>query len=295
MPCLQARFFCWTLFGYDEAELDSLRTRLQDTQVRYAVFGHEVTKEGKPHLQGYIAFKNKKSFTAAKKILSDKAHLEVCKGNEKQNYEYCSKDGNFEEFGSKQSTQGKRSDLEAFADAVKEGERDLKKLREGFKDVCAKYPRFVNEYIRDHIPDPPIDAHPLRQWQEELNAMLKRPADNRTIIFVIDKKGNRGKSWFAKYYCSLHDDAMILRPTKHADMAYALPPVLRVLFLDCTRKQVEYMPYTFMEELKDGYVFSNKYESCVKKYGPMHVVVMMNEDPDERALSIDRYYKILLE
>lgn len=80
-----------------------------------------------------------------------------------------------------------------------------------------------------------------------------------------------------------------MRPGKHADMTYMLPPTLRVLFLDCTRKQVEYMPYTFLEELKDGYVSCTKYESCVKKYPKLHVVVLMNQDPDVTALSEDRY------
>lgn len=295
MPCVKARFYSFTLFNYDKTKLDALRSRLQEEDVRYAIFGHEETKEGKPHLQGYIAFRKQKALSTAKKVVGNDAHLEICKGNQQQNIDYCSKDGNIEEFGEKETNQGKRSELEAFADAVKGGERSLKKLREDFKQVCAKYPRFVNDYIRDQIPDPPIQLHQLRDWQFDLNNRLKEEANSRHVIFVIDFKGNKGKSWFAKYYCSQHDDAMILRPTKHADMAYALPPTLRVLFLDCTRKQVEYMPYTFMEECKDGYVFSNKYESCVKKYAPMHVVVMMNQEPDMSALSEDRYVMMNLD
>uniref|UniRef100_UPI00404810C6 hypothetical protein n=1 Tax=Yoonia sp. TaxID=2212373 RepID=UPI00404810C6 len=61
------------------------------------------------------------------------------------------------------------------------------------------------------------------------------------------------------------------------------------LFLDCTRKQVEYMPYTFLEELKDGLVMCSKYESCIKKYAAVHVVCLMNQMPDSTALSADRY------
>ena len=289
MPSKQARFYCWTLNNYDEAELVSLRTNLQKEEVRYAVFGKETGKEGTPHLQGFTAFKKQVSLKRAKEVVGERAHAEVCKGSEDQNYDYCTKDGVFEEFGKRKKTPGKRTDLEAFADAVKAGERNIKRLREDFKEVVAKYPRYVNEYIRDQIEDPPVPSHPLRNWQADLNDLLKKPANDRDVVFVVDKVGNQGKSWFAKYYCSLHEDALILRPTKHADMAYALPPVLRVLFLDCTRKQVEYMPYTFMEECKDGYVFSNKYESCVKKYPSMHVVVLMNQMPDMDALSADRY------
>lgn len=285
----KARFYCWTINNYVETELDALRTSLQEDSVRYAVFGKEVGEGGTPHLQGFTAFVKQKSLKACKEVVGERAHVEVCKGSEEDNYQYCTKGGEFEEFGTRKKQKGKRTDLEAFKTAVLEGERNLKRLRLEHSEVCAKYPRYVNEFIRDQIEDPPIVTHPLRDWQADLNEYLKRPANDREVVFVVDSEGNQGKSWFAKYYCSLHEDAMILRPTKHADMSYALPPVLRVLFLDCTRKQVEYMPYTFMEECKDGYVFSNKYESCVKKYPAMHVVVLMNQHPDMEALSADRY------
>jgi len=289
MPGLKARFWCFTLNNYDEAELDSLRKGVQTEHVRYAVFGKETGKEGTPHLQGYVAFKKQTNLKRVKEVVGVRAHAEVCKGSEEDNYNYCTKDGLFEEFGDRKRKAGKRSDIRELQAAVLAGEYSTKRLRLDYPDVCAKYPRFVNEFIRDCIPDPDIESHPLNDWQAALNDTLKKPANDRDIIFVVDRKGKRGKSWFAKYYVSLHSDAIILRPTKHADMAYALPHVLRVLFLDCTRKQVEYMPYNFMEECKDGYVFSNKYESCVKKYPPMHVVVLMNQMPDMDALSEDRY------
>jgi len=296
MPGKQARFWCFTLNNYVEAELVSLRTSLSQEKVRYAVFGFEEGEEkGTPHLQGYVSFKKPQSLTACKTVVGNRAHLAICKGDEAQNYKYCTKGGNYEEFG-KPTKSGKRSDIQALQEAVLKGERDLKKMRMDphLGQVVAKYPRFVNDLIRDLTPAPPLKTHPLRDWQQDLNRTLNREPDDRTVFFVVDLKGNNGKSWFAKYYCMNHDKAVILRPTKHADMAYALPNELRVVFLDCTRKQVEYIPYTFMEELKDGLVFSNKYESCVKRYPNVHVVVLMNQDPDMEALSADRYEIIRL-
>ncbi|CAB9531736.1 Para-Rep [Seminavis robusta] len=242
------------------------------------------------HLQGFTVFIGQKSLTGVKKVVGNRAYVEVSKGNEQQNYDYSIKDGDYEEFGSRDRKRGKHRDIEEFKKAVEGGERDIKRLRLHHSEVCAKYPRFVNEFIRDIIPEPQIKAHPLYPWQQQLYAVLKGPADDRTIHFIVDTKGNKGKSWFAKYYCSQYPDKThILRPTKHADMAYALPYELKVIFIDCTRKQVEYMPYTFMEELKHGLVFNSKYESCVKKYTNLHVVVLMNQFPDMEALSEDRY------
>lgn len=73
-------------------------------------------------------------------------------------------------------------------------------------------------------------------------------------------------------------------------MTYVLNPSIRVLFVDAPRsKQGEYLQYDFLEECKNGYVFSPKYESAIKRLDPIHLVVMMNERPDETKLSRDRY------
>lgn len=289
--CINSQFmhYCFTLNNYTESEVMNLREKLDSDDVRYAIFGFEKGEEGTPHLQGYVSFKKKKRFNGAKAFLGLRFHVERAKGSEKQNYDYCTKEGKFEEFGTRKTINKSRSDLEAFKDAVKDGNHDIKNIIEEHSEVYSKYPRFVSEYIRMHTPVPDLEYFPLRDWQADLNNQLKRAPDDRTITFVVDYAGKKGKSWFAKYYCLLHDNATLMRPMKHADMAYALPPNLRVLFLDCTRKQVEYLPYTFLEECKDGYVFSSKYESCMKRYDNMHVVVLMNQDPDMDALSKDRY------
>lgn len=288
---VKARFWSWTLNNHGETELQALRTKLsQKEEVRYSIFGKEVGESGTPHLQGFMVFIGQKSLTGVKKVVGDRAHVEASKGNEQQNYDCCIKDGDYEEFGSRDRKRGKRSDIEEFKKAVEGGERDIKRLRLNHSEVCAKYPRFVNEFIRDNIPEPPIKAHPLYPWQQKMHAVLKGPADDRTIHFVADTKGNKGKSWFANYHCSQHPDKThVLRPTKHADMACALPCELKVVFVDCTRKQVECMPHTFMEELKDGLVFNSKCESCVKKHTNLHAVVLMNQFPDMEALSEDRH------
>ena len=222
-------------------------------------------------------------------MVGQRAHVEVAKGNESQNKTYCSKsDPEPEEFG-KQGDPRKRSDLEDFKDAVKSGERNTKRLREDHSLIAARYPRFFDAYIRDYAPVPDLEYHPLNDWQQDLNTYLKRPPDRRTVYFVVDLEGGKGKTWFAQYYCELHDNATLLEPGKKADMAYALPDDVRVLFVNCTREQTEYLNYSFLESCKDGMVFSTKYESRVKRYNAMHVVVMMNQFPDTSKLSTDRY------
>jgi len=276
--------WCFTINNYSDEDIATLSS----WDSLYLIYGKELSESGTPHLQGFVTFKKQKRLSACKKLHST-AHWEAAKGTSEQAADYCKKEGNFEEKGSLPSS-GKRNDLESFKDAVKKGILDKKRLREEFSDICAKYPRFVNEYVSDNIPIPEVKKHALKQWQADLNQRLLLPPNDREIIFIVDTVGNKGKSWFSKYYQELHPDSTsIMRPTKHADMAYALPDQLRVFFLDCTRTQLEHLPYSFLESLKDGLVMSNKYESRVRRYSDVHIVVLLNQSPDMTALSEDRY------
>ena len=86
-----------TTFGDDLyiKEIDILK----NIQCRYIYFGHEGMEEGKTHhLQGFLCFKNARSWKNVKKILH-RWHLEVMRGSITQNEAYCSKEHN-EFFGS---------------------------------------------------------------------------------------------------------------------------------------------------------------------------------------------------
>lgn len=225
-----------------------------------------------------------------KTLVGNNPHLEVAR-NVNASIEYCKKEGNWVEFGTRSPSQGSRNDLEEFKKAVKSGMLSLTSIREHHSEVYAKYQRFCLEYIDDHYPKTAIPDHDLRPWQVYLKTKLEEPPDRRKVIFVVDEIGNSGKSWFAHYYTRLlGESSQVLLPGKKNDMAYALRPGLKVVFLDAPRsKQGEFIQYDFLEDLKNGYVFSSKYESRIKSYEPMHVVVNMNEAPDLNKLSTDRY------
>lgn len=280
--------WCFTTNNYTDDHVATLRALGDSNDVKYLIFGYEVGDNGTPHLQGFVSFTKRLRFSQVTELIPD-SHLSVTR-QLKNAIEYCKKEGNFVEFGSCPDGPGTRSDLSEFKAFVKNGNVDIRIIREEYSLICAKYPRFVNEYIRDNLPSIPFEHFPLRDWQQRLNHDLLLPPCDRKIIFIVDAAGNKGKTWFAKMYCSMHDNAQLLLPTKKADMAYALQSNLRVLFMDAPRsKQGEYLQYDFLEEIKNGYVMSNKYESYVKRFGPVHVVVNMNETPDMTKLSADRY------
>lgn len=283
--------WCFTLNNYKQEDEDRIQL-LQGHKGVYVIYGKEVGESGTPHLQGFVSFPSRKRLSYVKKAIGQ-AHFSMARMID-NSIEYCKKDKNFVEFGTRpvdNKKKGKRTDLESFKEDVKRGNLDLKSLREKHSMVCARFERFVGLYIRDNAPAYRVDSFPLREWQETLNGRLNGPVNPREITFLVDATGNQGKTWFFRYYEQNHPDTtQIILPGKKADMAYVLRENNRVVFFDCPKsKQGEFIQYDFLEEVKNGNVFSGKYECKEKRFAPPHVVVAMNEPPNENLLSADRY------
>ena len=87
-----AKNWCFTLHNYTECQCSRISDILSEYCDKFIV-GKELGKSGeKPHLQGYFSFKEKRrpvNLFGIKEI-----HFEKAKGSPKQNYEYCTKEGN---------------------------------------------------------------------------------------------------------------------------------------------------------------------------------------------------------
>lgn len=88
-PCKRWAF---TLNNYTKEQEEKLYKNLVLLDTNY-IYGFEVGENGTPHLQGYVEFKKKTRPIEAIKI--KEIHWEKCKGNRKQNIDYCSKDNNY--------------------------------------------------------------------------------------------------------------------------------------------------------------------------------------------------------
>lgn len=258
----------------------------------YLVFGREVGESGTPHLQGFISFEKKIRHTAIRKLIPG-AHVERARLPEEA-AEYCKKDGDYEEFG-EMARKGRRNEMEMFKKDVQSGMLSLKEIREKHSNIYARYKVFAIEYVGDHMPKPLVEMHPLREWQQNLYMELMQPPNRREIFFIVDLKGNTGKTWFAHYFAALIDNVQIIVPGKKADMAFILDVQSKYFFFDAPRsKQGDFIQYDFLEEIKNGYVLSPKYESRIKSFDVCHVIVLTNEMPDMTKLSEDRYKIIVL-
>jgi len=100
---IRSQGWCFTLNNYtlEESVTCDLLTSVAAKEVTYSVIGTERGElNDTPHYQGFIYFKSLKSLKQVKAIL-DRAHWEKTKGTIDQASDYCKKDGNFREYGTK--------------------------------------------------------------------------------------------------------------------------------------------------------------------------------------------------
>lgn len=90
---LKRKRYCFTDF-HDEFKFD-------EATMEYAIVGKEVCPDtGREHGQGFVCFRNRQRFSGAKRLVGLRAHIEPARGTVRENRDYCSKDGNFVEWGS---------------------------------------------------------------------------------------------------------------------------------------------------------------------------------------------------
>jgi len=173
------RSFAFTWNNYTSENVVFIKQYITDN-ARYGCFGKEIGEEGTPHLQGYIQFENPRSM---KKLIKDLkgCHIEICKGNKKQNIDYCSKtDPDFWSYGDP-SCQGERTDLRELVRDILTGELKLSNILREDPFVYHQYGRTL-----DKVEDLKISE-------------LRREHFTRGVWWF--GKTGTGKSYRAKHYC----------------------------------------------------------------------------------------------
>lgn len=271
----------------------------------WCIYGHEICPStSKPHLQGAV-WLNKPSTKGNlyKYMQRNFSGWSGEPGPEKGlDYwlQYCTKDQcDIVQWGipptkeevdeDLKSNQGKRTDLDKFKDAVESGVIRKRDLMRDHSTVWARHRNFCEEYLHTYAPRQPCPDIQLYGWQEKLLQELKGPVNDRSIIYIVDHVGKAGKSTFCKYLRHHLEDVEVVSVVSFNDLAYMYDISTKVLLVDVPRNSMEYIPYSFLEKVKDGEFTSGKYNSHNKHFIPPHVVVFCNEEPDTTKLSRDRY------
>lgn len=291
MPAsIRSRKWCFTSFC-------STPPAYLSSEMKYLVFQQEKAKTGRLHYQCFVYFKNEKSLRACKEHLPPGVHLEVCKGTVDDNYDYCTKedsrvDGPWE-YGKKPANPG---------DKIKKLQEHHKEILEYMKGcerfsdllIHPNYSRYVSgkmdwarsayHIIRNQIE--PVQLQ-LRSWQSDLLYKVAMQDTSRSVWWIVDIKGGRGKTTFTKY-CRHHFNAFT--PQLNHKTASFLYDRQELVIIDIPRHTGdELVPYGLIESLKNGFITSDKYVPLQKEFNPPMVIIFSNHQPDLDKLSADRW------
>ena len=145
----RSRNWCFTVNNYNDEDIKLIA----EWNVKYVVYGKEIGVKGTPHLQGFVIMKQQTKLCGMKK-LHGTAHWEICMGKWEQNYEYCTKDGDFTEHGDKPTTKlergkGEQDRWELSWTAAQEG-----RIEDIPADIKMRFYRTIKECMRDHMQKP---------------------------------------------------------------------------------------------------------------------------------------------
>lgn len=197
-----AKHWCFTINNYnadEHAQLVALGS--ERAGVAYIVVGKEVGESGTPHLQGFISFEQRRSLHYVRTYVSARAHFEPAKGKPSQAAAYCKKDGDYIEFGSCPGGAGRRCDIHAAVEAVKNG-MGRRELIETYPGVYSRCSKSLDTLLYLYGPK--------RNWVPNVYVFWGAPGTGKSrkaFEMAKDPYVHTGSGWFDGY-CD-HEDVII--------------------------------------------------------------------------------------
>lgn len=246
-PSCKCRKWCFTLNNYEQKQMEQIIGTLE-RQGDY-VIGEEKGAKGTPHLQGYLEFKNPRSFKSIQKLLP-KAHIEKAKGNRKQNFIYCTKEG---------------------------------KYHTNIKDIVIPKPvknpldgKTLKPWqleIINMIKEEPDDRSIYWYWEEKGNVgktSLCKHLCLTTNCLIVNGKQN--------------DMFNAILQWKEQKGDYP-----EIILVDIPRSCIDYVSWGAIEKIKDGLFYSGKYEGGMVTMNCPHLICLANCEPPVEKMSEDRW------
>jgi len=189
--------FCFTLNNPTNDEWGHLLDGIKHQFVNYMVFQLEAGSS--LHVQGYFQVQRRMKITTAKRLISRRCHIEIAKGSDQHNYDYCTKvdsrvDGPHE-FGLREprsGTNGVPNVLVSFQQELKKGKT--------IRDVVMTDNSTLPTYCRYR--------NGLREFEAWCQADLDRPILKELDNVWISGPPGVGKSHSAR----MHNPGYFLKP-----------------------------------------------------------------------------------
>lgn len=213
----RARGYCLTINNWTQEDYDKLS---ESQKYDYLIIGKEVGEQGTPHLQAYLYKHNNVAFSTIKKI-APRAHIEIAKGTPSDNIKYCSKEGDFQEWGERPS-QGKRSDIDNFAKAIASGMTE-EELIDEHPNEMARFDRFYQRCKNIQLKkkamdmDAGVEVHVI--WGDAGSGKTRYVYDNHKLTDIYKLEIGDGSSG-SVFWDSYDGEPIILIDDFHSNLKF---------------------------------------------------------------------------
>jgi len=259
--------WCFTMNNYSEDNYSAIVCYIK-RDCNVAIIAKEVGESGTPHLQGYLEFKVKKRPQSVfrEQIDIDKFGYGGLSCNKPMKIHW---------------SKAKGSKIANFEYCSKD---DSNPWVWGFK-----------------LPKKVVCNIELYDWQKDIVTIIKGPPCERSIYWYWSYKGGIGKTMFSKWL-TINYGAICLNgkgaDVRNGILAYKessgdFPDLVVYPIPRCHGS--EYCSYEALENVKDMYFYSGKYEGGMVCGNPPHLIVFANAPPIESKLSADRWVVVCID
>lgn len=272
----KTRMYMLTINNPTEDDVATIDELMDDDKVVDLIGQHERGEEGTLHIQLLINWKNPRAFNGVKKLFP-RAHIEVAQHLIKS-ARYCSKDDTREELEPSWEKIGSKSLLKVWN---MEQEQEILKI----------------PYVTKSCSDP-MHGLELYQWQKDILELYGTEPEHRLIHWYYDPIGDCGKTSFSKSLSMQYDDILLCTGSAR-DSKYLVAQWIiahkwtrdpKMIIFDIARCQdSEKVSYQAIEDMKNGFYVSTKYESGRVIHEYPHVIIFANQLPDVSKMSLDRW------
>lgn len=256
------RSLTFTLNNWTEDEKDGLLEWFESRKKLSYIFQEETGEEdGTPHLQGVFKSQSPIKWDFLKKKFP-RMHFEKTKSWDKS-VKYCSKE----------------------------------ETRTGKVYKSADIKVTIKQVVKN-----PLDGKKLYPYQKQILKWLRTEPDERTVHWYWEETGNVGKSALVKSIFLTYKDEVVIANGKGNDVRNQINmhingdpkkeiegKNLRIAILDISRTVEDYVSYEVIEQIKNGLLYSGKYEGGVCCFNSPHVIIFANFKPKMDTLSTDRW------
>lgn len=250
---------CWLITCNNYTDNDIKLLKLIFIDCNKWVWQQEEGEECKtPHFHAYLEFKSARSFKTMKNKIP-RANLEPVR-NKQATIDYC-----------------RKIDTRTLGPWMSENLKPVIPLKE----------KLLNKIYENTI---------WKDWQQDIIDMLENEPDKRKIIWIYDLNGNVGKSFLCKYIGLKYDALICSGKTNDIfnqcnQWRIANPNIMQIppCIIDVPRSEFSHVNYAAIESLKNGFLYSGKYEGGAIYGLEPHIVIFANNRPDENKMSNDRW------